>query len=153
MSLCACWVGAGPDSGRFPYQATMHTIRHHNSSGSALVSVLTALGFTLVAGTMLAQAYLQLSRTLDAQTVRTRALAAAQEQIELTRARGYSALPAVGNHALPPFGGLSRWTIVAPGPVPDSRTITAWASWPGDDSRPAGRVALSTILARRGMSP
>ncbi|MEN6642870.1 MAG: hypothetical protein ABFE08_10520 [Armatimonadia bacterium] len=130
----------------------MPTIRHHNS-GAALISVLTALGFTLLAGTMLAQAYLQLSHTLDAQTVRTRALAMAQEQIELTRARGYSALPAVGNHALPPRGGLSRWTIVALGPVPDSRTVTAWVSWPPGDGRPAGRVVLTTILARRGMAP
>jgi hypothetical protein len=86
---------------------------------------------------------------------RAEAFAACQGQVEALRAGGYGALPASGTHQFhvtSSFGARGE-TVVTAGPVANSRTVTVRVLWPIADGDPAGQVALSTILAARGLKP
>ena len=131
-----------------------YPIRPTNSRrGATLVSVVVAMFIITLCLTMALQGYVQGSRARLVQARRTVALAACQEQIETLRARGYAALPGVGEHSFPAYAEtpLERKMRVAAGPVAGSKEIIVTVRWPRDERIPAGQVTLSTIVSARGI--
>lgn len=123
--------------------------------GASLVSTLAALGLTAICLTMVVQAAVQGQRFATSQQHRAEAFAACQGRMEALRAGGYRNLPALGSH---PFDVTSVFaargeTVVAVGPVADSRIVTVRVQWPLAEGDPAGQVELSTVMAARGLSP
>jgi len=121
--------------------------------GATLASVTVALLLITFSLTMLVQAYVHGSRAQRVQARRTVALGAAQEQIETARARGYAALPGIGEHtvAIPAHESLRGTMRVQAAPVPGSRQVTVTVRWPRDERMPAGKVSLSTVISARGV--
>jgi len=123
--------------------------------GASLISTVVALGLTAVCLTLVVHAALQGERFSTAQQHRAEAFAACQGQMEALRAGGYSTLPSLGTHAFQIASAFAARgeTVVAAGPVSDTRTVTVRVRWPLAEGHPAGQVELSTVLAVRGLSP
>lgn len=123
--------------------------------GASLISTVVALGLTAVCLTLVVHAALQGERFSTSQQHRAAAFAACQGQMEALRAGGYSALPSLGRHAFQIEAAFAARgeTVVATGPVADTRTVTVRVRWPLVEDHPAGQVELSTVLAARGLSP
>ena len=127
----------------------------HNRAGATLVSALVAMTIlaTCLAGVL--QAYLHGSRFVVTQEHRAQASAACRQQIETARAQGFARLPAPGRQPFrigdepEPAGQL----IVAEGPFPGSRILTAEVAWPTGDRMGAGQVELSAVITAKGISP
>ena len=120
-----------------------------------MASTLVAMAIIAICLTMFLQAYVHGSRFVALEARRAQAIAACQQQIEIARARGYSALPAAGTHRFDPGDGLmlEGRLVVAAGPARGSKQVTARVSWPAGEQVPAGSVELATIMTSRGMRP
>ncbi len=131
-----------------------YPIRPTNSRhGATLTSTVVAMFIIALCLTMALQGYIQGSRGRLVQAQRTVALATCQERIETLRARGYTALPAIGErsfsvHADEALHGKVR---VEQGPITNSKEVTVTIRWPQEQRLPAGGVSLSTIISARGV--
>lgn len=123
--------------------------------GASLVSTVVALGLTAACLTLVVHAALQGDRFATSQQHRAEAFAACQGHMETLRAGGYSALPSVGTHVFQVESAFAARaeTVIAAGPVSDSRTVTVRVRWPLAEGHPAGQVELSTVMAARGLKP
>jgi hypothetical protein len=122
-------------------------------AGATLISVLVAMAIIAMCLTMALQAYVGGSRFVALESQRAEALAACQMQIESARAQGYRRLPEAGEHGFevgPGVAGEGR-IVVAPGPISESRRVTARVSWPAGERMPAGSLELVTIMTPRGI--
>jgi hypothetical protein len=108
---------------------------------------VVALGLLTVCLTVTLRTYLQGSRAELAQERRLAALGACQEQIERLHAAGAGAV-ALGERsfAVVKQAPIQGTLTISPGPVAGTRRVAARARWEGDDSAPAGEVALVAIL-------
>lgn len=133
--------------------AFRYPVPRSRRGGATLVSAMVALGLVVLCLTMMLQTFVQGSRAQRVQTHRTVALAACQEQMESLRARGYGAVPGLGEHnfAVQADPALRGTIHVEPGPVSGSKQVTAVVHWPEGEQVPAGQVTLSTILSARGV--
>ena len=140
-------VGAGVQDGVFPPV-------QGNRLGATLISALLALTITAVCAGLLLQTCLMGSALRNRLTTRTQAFAACQSQLEQLRARGYHALPSLGRSSFDTGSArLTGATVVAVGPIADTRQVAVTVSWQPGEALPAGQVSLSTIMAARGLSP
>jgi len=123
--------------------------------GASLVSTVVTLGLTAVCLGLVVHAAVQGERFAAWQRARALAFAACQQQAETLRASGYARLPGIGVHgfAVAALPGVRGETVVAMGPVPDTRTVTVRVSWPQTEERSAGRAELNLVMAARGLSP
>jgi type II secretory pathway pseudopilin PulG len=122
--------------------------RRRVGRGSSLISAVVAMAMVATCLVMVVRTYVTSRRYVAVQTQRMEAFAQCQQQIERLRAGGYRALPAEGEHAFGSDGQL----VIAPGPVADSRLVTARAVWPATGA-PPGRMELTTVICARGCSP
>lgn len=130
-------------------------MRRFRRSGAALLSAIFSLLVLVSALTIVLQTYVVGSRSRRLSTQRDAATAALEAQLETLRAGGYARLPATGGlpipatalRSLPQAAGR---VAVAPGPVPNTRAVTAEVSWEQHGSH---REQLSIVMAAKGMNP
>lgn len=132
-----------------------HSPAQTGRRGASLVSTVAALGLTAMCLTLVVHAAVQGERFATSQQHRAEAFAACQAQMETLRAGGYRKLPAVGVHPFDVSSTIAAHgaVVIAAGPVPDSRMVTARVNWPIAEGDPAGQVELTTVMAARGLAP
>jgi len=109
----------------------MRPARRH---GATLISALMSMFLLTVGITIVLQSYLVGSHSVRLSSQRNAVTLALQSQLEALIAAGYGQLPspgarAVPTSALPAVPAISGQVLVAKGPVANTRTVTAAASW------------------------
>ena len=130
-------------------------MRHFRRSGVTLLSAIFSLLVLVSALTIVLQTYVVGSRSQRLSAQRDAATVALEAQLETLRAGGYSRLPATGALPIPATALRSLpqaegRVAVAPGPVPDTRVVTAEVTW---EQHGRHREELSIVMAAKGLNP
>ena len=124
-------------------------------TGASLISALVSLIIFTTAMTIVLQTYTVGAKTVGLVAQRNAVTLALEAQLERLQAAGYGSLPVVGTYpilpdALPVLEGVSGELAVAPGPLPNTRQLTARVTW---ESGGHHQEQLAMLVAERGMNP